>query len=85
MPSGPVEDEHGVSSRRHLGRDCVEMPLHGLGVAAGQDEARADGTYSRIINLPPTALRGDFRFVFEARDKSGLSSNIIEHIMTVIE
>jgi len=49
------------------------------------DEVAGDGTYSRIINLPPTALRGDFRFVFEARDKSGLSSNIIEHIMTVID
>jgi hypothetical protein len=44
-----------------------------------------DGTYSRIINLPPTAIRGDFRFVFEARDKSGLVSNTIEHIMTVID
>lgn len=49
------------------------------------DEIAGDGTYSRIINLPPTALRGDFRFLFEARDKSGLCSNIIEHIMTVIE
>jgi len=49
------------------------------------DEIAGDGTYSRIINLPPTALRGDFRFLFEARDKSGLCSNIIEHIMTVID
>ncbi|MCH8874713.1 hypothetical protein IH824_18455 [candidate division KSB1 bacterium] len=49
------------------------------------DEIAGDGTYSRIINLPPTAIRGNFRFVFEARDKSGLFSNTIEHIMTVID
>ncbi len=45
MPSGLVEDEDAVSSRRHLGRDFIEMPLHGLGVAAGQDEARADAAF----------------------------------------
>ena len=44
VPSSPVEDEHGVGSRRHLGRYLVEMPLHGLGVAARQDEAGADAT-----------------------------------------
>jgi hypothetical protein len=38
-----------MGARRHLGRYFIEMPLHGLGVATGQDEARADaacGTYS---------------------------------------
>ena len=44
MPTGLIEDEHGVGSRRHLGRDFVEMPLHGLGVAVGQDEAGTDAT-----------------------------------------
>ena len=44
MPSGLIEDEHGVGSQRYLGRDFVEMPLHGLGVASGQDEAGADAT-----------------------------------------
>ena len=48
MPCGAVDDEHGVSARRYLGRDFIEMPLHGLGIAAGQDEARTD-----------TALRTD--------------------------
>ncbi len=42
MPSGAVEKEHGVGSWGHLGRDFIEMPLHGLGVAAGQDETRTD-------------------------------------------
>ena len=44
MPSGAVDDEHGMGARRHLGRDFNKMPLHGLGVAAGQDEAGADAT-----------------------------------------
>ncbi len=70
------------------GNEAGESPIgladDGDTITTG-DETAGDGTYSRIINLPPTALRGDFRFVFEARDKSGLSSNIIEHIMTVIE
>ena len=42
MPSRLIEDEDGVGARCHLGRDFIEMPLHGLGVAAGQHEARAD-------------------------------------------
>jgi len=70
------------------GNEAGESPIgladDGDAINTG-DEMAGDGTYSRIINLPPTAIRGDFRFVFEARDKSGLSSNIIEHIMTVIE
>ena len=31
-----------MSARRYLGRDFIEMLLHGLGTAAGQDEARTD-------------------------------------------
>ena len=42
MSCGTVDDEHGVSARRYLGRDFIEMLLHGLGIAAGQDEARTD-------------------------------------------
>lgn len=49
------------------------------------DETAGDGTYSITINLPPTGVQpGDFRFVFQAKDKSDLLSNVIEHIMTVI-
>jgi hypothetical protein len=36
-------------SQRYLGRDFVEMPLHGLGIASGQDEAGADTTPRPII------------------------------------
>src|SRR5512134_1050098 len=31
-----------MGARRHLGCDFVQMPLHGLGVAAGEDEGGAD-------------------------------------------
>ncbi len=42
MPSCLIDDQNGVRARRYLGRDLIEMPLHGLGVAAWQDEGRAD-------------------------------------------
>jgi len=45
MPSGPIEDEDGVGPRCYLGRDFIEMPLHGLGVAARQHQGRADAAF----------------------------------------
>ncbi len=42
VPSGAVDDERRVGAWADLGRDFIEMPLHGLGVASGQDQARAD-------------------------------------------
>ncbi len=48
------------------------------------DQKAGDGIYSRFIFLPPTGVTpGDFRFVFEATDNSGLKSNSIAHIMNV--
>ncbi len=49
MPSGLIEQEDGVSSRRDGLGDFCQMEGHRLGVAAGQDQAgtgafgRADG------------------------------------------
>jgi antitoxin VapB len=34
VPSGLIEDENGMHARAHLRGDFVEMPLHGLRVAA---------------------------------------------------
>ena len=49
------------------------------------DVTAGDGTYSIIINLPPTGVQpGNFRFVFQAKDRSNALSNEIEHIMTVV-
>ena len=45
MPSGTVHDEDGMGVRCHLKRDFIKMPLHGLGVAARQNEGRADATF----------------------------------------
>lgn len=48
------------------------------------DETAGDGTYSILIILPSSGVpTGDFRFVFQAKDRSGAFSNEIEHIMTV--
>ncbi len=48
------------------------------------DDISGDGIYSRAIFLPSQGVaKGDFRFVFEARDSAGNVSNSIEHIMTV--
>ncbi len=49
------------------------------------DLVAGDGTYSIIINLPPGTNTGNYRFVFEAKDRSNLFSNQIEHILTVTQ
>src|SRR4051812_37800604 len=49
MPSGLIEQEHGVFAGSDLGRDLGQVQVHRLGIAARQDErcalpvARADG------------------------------------------
>ncbi len=61
MPSGLIEQQHGVRSGRHRGGDLGEMERHALGVAAGQDEARrfafvwADGAVN-VGGLGPLIL-----------------------------
>jgi len=42
MPSGLIGEEDGVGAWADLGRDFIQMPLHGLCVAVGQDEGRPD-------------------------------------------
>ena len=50
MPPGLIEDDDGVGARADLALDLVEMKLHGLAVAEGQNqccagsELRAHGT-----------------------------------------
>ena len=41
MPSGLVEDHHGVGVCGNLGRDLGQMQVHGRGVDIGQDEGRS--------------------------------------------
>ena len=40
VPSGLIEQQHGMRAWRHGGRDFREVKRHALGVAAGQDERR---------------------------------------------
>ena len=40
MPPGLIKDENGVGARRDLGGDFIQMPLHCLGVTAGQNQGR---------------------------------------------
>ena len=42
VPAGLIEKEDGMGARCDLGGDFVQMPLHRLGVAAGQDEGGPD-------------------------------------------
>ncbi len=41
MPAGLIEDDDGVGVRFDDPRDLLQVEGHGLGVAAGQDQARA--------------------------------------------
>jgi len=41
MPSGLIEDQDGMSSRRDVERDFLEVHAHGLAVAPGHDDASA--------------------------------------------
>ncbi|MFQ5865544.1 MAG: choice-of-anchor X domain-containing protein [bacterium] len=71
------------------GQEATDSPFQmaddGNTETTGDAEA-GDGTYSIIVNLPPTGVTpGDFTFVFQAKDRSNLFSNVIEHTMTVIE
>jgi hypothetical protein len=52
-------------------------------VVANGDLVKDDGTFSRIIILPPGTTKGKYRFDFQAIDKSDESSNIISHFMVL--
>jgi len=49
------------------------------------DETAGDGIYSLKIYLPPETPPGDYKFIFEAIDKSDALSNQITHIITILQ
>ena len=63
MPTGLIEEQNGVGSRRDLAGDLVEVELHGFGVAGRQHEGgagaafRTDGT-EQIGGLGPLIVSG---------------------------
>ncbi len=72
------------------GDESSQSPFYLVDDGSSGDDTAGDGTYSLTIVLlprnavPPVPL-GNFRFVFQAKDKSALFSNIIENILTVTE
>jgi hypothetical protein len=42
VPSGPVEQQHGVGALGDVARDFVEVELHHVSVGVGQREGRSD-------------------------------------------
>lgn len=44
VPSRLIHHEYGMGAGRYLGGDFLQVPLHGLGIAAGQDEGGTDAS-----------------------------------------
>jgi hypothetical protein len=47
------------------------------------DQVSGDGIYSLVIQLPPGTPKGNYRFEFQAEDRSGALSDTIVHTITV--
>jgi hypothetical protein len=41
VPAGLIDQQHGVSTRRDGFGDLIEMQVHRLGIAGGQNQGRA--------------------------------------------
>ena len=69
----------------HDGRASSANPfeMKDDGSASSGDETASDGLYGLRILLPANAQPGTYRFEFQAYDKSGESSNVIVHRITV--
>ena len=42
MPTGPIEEQDGVTALRHLATDLIEMQVHRVGIGIRQNQCRAD-------------------------------------------
>ncbi len=49
------------------------------------DDVAGDGEYALVLQIPTTAATGDYRFEFQAEDKTGLISEKVVHILRVIQ
>ncbi len=68
-------DGHPSSSNPFIMYDDGDL-AHG-------DQVAGDGIYSLIVNLPPSAPKGTFRWEFQAKNYSGEYSNKIIHYVVV--
>ena len=44
MPSGAIEQQHGVGALGDVARDLVEVKLHHIGVGIGESQRRSDAS-----------------------------------------
>ncbi|HHL72614.1 MAG TPA: hypothetical protein ENJ29_08900 [Bacteroidetes bacterium] len=49
------------------------------------DAVAGDGEYSLTLQIPTTAATGEYRFEFQAEDRTGLVSNKVVHILRVTQ
>ncbi len=49
------------------------------------DATAGDGEYTAVISIDAANATGNYRFEFQAEDKTGLKSEKVNHILTVIE
>jgi hypothetical protein len=87
-----VTDQNGLSDVDEVYFDIYRsdgayrgrVVMHDDGDSNYGDETAGDGVYSFKNSFESTALKGTWRFVFQAVDKSGLVSNEITHNIEVI-
>ena len=53
------------------------------GNSSNGDVTAGDGIYSRLIQVDQTNQKGTYRFEFQAEDRSGALSNIINHYVLI--
>ena len=75
-------DPNGVQVVNSQG--VSQFPMFDDGnTSANGDVTAGDGIYTVVLTFPATALQGDWRFEFQARDRSKLLSNKIIHNIIV--
>ena len=87
-----VEDANGLNDIEFVwfdsylpnGNPSSQNPIAMFDDGTHGDETVGDGTYSRIVILPPVGVsKGTFRWEFQAIDRGGESSNIIVHFVLI--
>jgi len=87
-----VEDANGMNDVEFVwfdsflpnGNPSSQNPIAMFDDGTHGDETAGDGTYSRIVILPPVGVsKGTFRWEFQAIDRGGESSNIIVHFILI--
>jgi hypothetical protein len=82
-----VSDPEGLSDIRtvyFLSTGGSVIDLFDDGNAGNGDNTANDGTYSRILILPPTTTPGEYPFTMRAVDFTNLVSNLIDFTLVVL-